>query len=145
MNKISHARLFMQKAHKGQTRWDGITPYEVHPEQVAAIVGMLFPTADEDLICAALLHDVMEDCGITYGTLETKFGDAVAYTVKMLTFPKACSDKEYVERCTSFPWNASIIKIADILANLEDGPKSQHFIERRTKALIPLIEKITKY
>jgi len=75
---IQRAFEFAAKAHEGQTRRSG-EPYITHPLAVAEIVASL--ELDEESIAAALLHDVLEDCGVTYVELEQRFGKEIASLV----------------------------------------------------------------
>ena len=57
--------------------------YIEHPIHTALFLGDL--RLDADTISAALLHDVMEDCGVTYAQLSKKFGDEIAKLVDGVT------------------------------------------------------------
>ena len=57
--KITNAYQYAEKLHEGQFRQSG-EPYVSHPVAVATIVAEL--GLDTDSICAALLHDTVEDC-----------------------------------------------------------------------------------
>lgn len=77
---IDEAREFAAKAHEGQFRKGTKRPYIVHPVEVAEIVGTM--TQDEEVICAALLHDTIEDCaGVSEEILRSRFGERVALLV----------------------------------------------------------------
>lgn len=81
-NKISEAFAVAQKAHEGQFRASG-RPYITHPTIVADIlVDMGF---DVPTICAALLHDTVEDTYITDADLRQKFGNEIADLVAGVT------------------------------------------------------------
>ena len=68
MSKVDDAMVFAAKAHEGQFRKGTRRPYIVHPIEVADIVSGM--TKDEDVICAAVLHDTIEDCrGVTKDVL----------------------------------------------------------------------------
>ena len=70
---IDDAIEFATKAHEGQFRKGTRRPYIVHPIEVADIVSTM--TNDEEVICAAVLHDTIEDCGgITQEVLKLRFG-----------------------------------------------------------------------
>ena len=69
MSLVSQADAFAAKAHDGMLRKGTNTPYIVHPREAAAIAASI--TDDEHVIAAALLHDVMEDCGVTEEELTT--------------------------------------------------------------------------
>ena len=137
--KLTKAEDFMRLAHSGQTRWDKKTPYETHPKRVVEILQELGVT-DTDTLCAGYLHDVLEDTDVNEFTLRKEFGINVCNLVKELTFRPRVTDEEYWWQCGEMSRPARWIKIADIYANLEGGKKSQHFIDKRIKALIILME-----
>ncbi len=74
---------FAEKAHKGQIRKDGITPYIVHPVRTVEILAKLH--ADQDTLISALLHDVPEDTDHDIAEVETIFGKNVAFLVEGVT------------------------------------------------------------
>ena len=79
---VANALAMAAGAHAGQTRKSG-DPYITHPIQVAQIVrswGM-----DIESVCAALLHDVVEDTEITLFQVEEQFGPVIAKLVDGLT------------------------------------------------------------
>ena len=75
MELVSEAIAFAVKAHDGMRRKKGASPYILHPMEAAVIVGTM--TDDQNLIAAAVLHDVVEDAGITLEEIEAKFGHRV--------------------------------------------------------------------
>ena len=75
MDKVTLAIEFAAKAHDGMCRKKDNTPYILHPLEAATIVGTM--TDDQDIISAALLHDVVEDTEITIEGIEEKFGKRV--------------------------------------------------------------------
>lgn len=76
-HNIHKALIFATQAHNGQTRKDTAkTPYISHPVGVAMILSEY--TNDEEVIIAGLLHDVIEDCEVSYEDLQTLFGTRVA-------------------------------------------------------------------
>ena len=78
IEKIKEAYKFASEKHAGQFRRSG-EAYIYHPLCTAIILTTV--RADCDTICAGLLHDVIEDCGVTKGELEEKFGKEVAKLV----------------------------------------------------------------
>lgn len=80
---VARATEFAEVAHRGQLRASG-EPYFTHPVGVANIL-LEFAAADRDLLCAALLHDVVEDCGVTPAALTADFGTEVAEIVVGVT------------------------------------------------------------
>ena len=79
---VEEAYIYAEKCHDGQTRVSG-GPYIEHPLQTAAFLADL--RLDYTTIAAALLHDVVEDCGVTCEQLEEKFGKDVAELVDGVT------------------------------------------------------------
>ena len=83
MTLVSDAMIFASRAHDGMLRKGTNIPYIVHPAEVAAIAATL--TDDPEILAAALLHDVMEDCGIGEAEIAVQFGSRVAQLVKSET------------------------------------------------------------
>ena len=79
---IRKAYNFAQKHHEGQMRLSG-EPYIIHPLEVAYILAEL--ELDDDTICSALLHDIVEDTGITEKQMEEEFGKEIAEIVDGVT------------------------------------------------------------
>ena len=79
MSKLDEAIKFAVEAHSGQLRKIKNTPYILHPLEAASIASSL--TKDEDIICAAVLHDVVEDTDRTIDEIRELFGDRVAELV----------------------------------------------------------------
>ena len=69
--RVRVAYEFAEKAHDGQKRSSG-EPYSIHPLAVANILTDL--GMDADTIISGLLHDTIEDTGVTKEELEEKFG-----------------------------------------------------------------------
>ena len=78
IKKIQKAYSFAFYAHMGQKRKDG-SDYITHPVAVTEI--LLELKMDSDSICAALMHDVLEDCNVQKSNLAKMFGDDVAHIV----------------------------------------------------------------
>lgn len=83
MEKINDAIKFATDAHSGQFRKLGGLPYILHPLEVMAIAGTL--TKDEDVMCAAALHDTVEDTNVTNDEIKERFGQRVAMLVSYET------------------------------------------------------------
>lgn len=80
--RVKDAYHFAEAAHKDQKRKSG-EPYIAHPVEVATILAKL--KQDADTLCAALLHDVLEDTPATQETLKLKFGPEVLFLVEGVT------------------------------------------------------------
>ncbi|OPY58172.1 MAG: GTP pyrophosphokinase [Pelotomaculum sp. PtaU1.Bin035] len=79
---IRSAFEYADIAHRGQKRFSG-EPYIVHPVEVAKILAEL--ELDQETLAAGLLHDVVEDTGITLADIEERFGSEVALLVDGVT------------------------------------------------------------
>ena len=95
IEKIRTAGKYAESLHEGQFRVSG-EPYISHPVAVAEIVANL--GLDTSSICAALLHDTVEDCSdkTNLKTIEDKFGEEIAMLVDGLTkfVPLHIEDKQ---------------------------------------------------
>ncbi|MBT5256446.1 MAG: HD domain-containing protein, partial [Alphaproteobacteria bacterium] len=80
--RLSEAALFGQEAHKGQYRDTG-EPYFTHPLEVTCLLADM--RLDTESLITALLHDTVEDCGVSLHTLSEKFGDNVSQLVDGVT------------------------------------------------------------
>ena len=86
MELVSEAIVFAVKAHDGMRRKKSDAPYILHPMEAAVIVGTM--TEDQNLIAAAVLHDVVEDADIPLKEIEEKFGARVRELVQSETEDK---------------------------------------------------------
>ena len=75
---VKKAYEFASMLHEGQTRQSG-EPYIIHPVNVAYILAEM--QADRDTLCAALLHDTLEDTSITKEEIAANFNPIVANLV----------------------------------------------------------------
>ena len=112
-----------RRAHAGHTRGGHGRPYFEHPIQVAEL---LRDEGYDDIVCAAgLLHDVVEDSGLTIGQVTERFGPDVGKLVAALTEDPAIEDWEARKlalrgRVAESGPECAAIYIADKLANLHD-------------------------
>ena len=79
---IRRAFEYANNAHGSQLRKSG-EPYMIHPVNVAYILSEL--ELDDETICAALLHDVIEDTSITYDNIKEEFNESIADMVAGVT------------------------------------------------------------
>jgi GTP pyrophosphokinase len=127
LDKIKRAYDFAAQMHEGQFRVSG-EPYITHPVAVAEIVASL--ELDTDSICAALLHDTVEDCGgrVSVEGLKKEFGPEVAVLVdgltKLVHIPFADKEEEQMENlrkmflAMSKDVRVILIKLCDRLHNM---------------------------
>ncbi|MEM4397835.1 MAG: RelA/SpoT family protein [Candidatus Woesearchaeota archaeon] len=122
---IEKAYNFARKAHEGQKRESGKDYFE-HPVSVAKILLEFKP--DTDTICAALLHDIIEDTEYTVETLKKEFNEEIAKLVEGETKTEKAifeSAEEYTAEnwrkillATTKDFRIILIKLADRLSNM---------------------------
>jgi len=125
LSKIITAYEFAAKAHQGQKRSSG-QDYIIHPLAVSYI--LLELGMDTDTICAALLHDVVEDTPVTLEEVKKRFGQDVAMLVDGVTklnkipiFSREEQQAENVRKillAMSQDIRVMIIKLCDRLHNM---------------------------
>ncbi len=117
---IREAAAFAAEAHKGALRKGSTIPYMAHPAETAVIVSMM--TEDEEVIAAALLHDVIEDAGVTQEEIREKFGARVACLVAAESEDKSKSWIERkgatIESLKTASRDSKILALGDKLSNL---------------------------
>lgn len=132
--RVIDAIAFAAHAHRAQRRKDAdATPYINHPVALVRILAVEAGIDDTDILCAAALHDYLEDCcgrddqpGLDEGRnqLRTRFGENVLAYVEALTddksLPKTERKRLQVERAAHASHGARLVKLADKIANLRD-------------------------
>jgi (p)ppGpp synthase/HD superfamily hydrolase len=126
--KLYEAIQTIMKAHDGQYRKLGGDPYAVHPIEVSLLVSRW--GADESVVIAGLLHDVVEDTPWTLEDVDAAFGPNVAGLVKYCSeLDKSLSWKErkleMIEKVRQ-PGHedAKLIVLADKLCNIKSLERS---------------------
>lgn len=122
---LRHAFEFANKAHKGQCRKSG-EPFIIHPVEVGIILADL--RMDAETICAALLHDTVEDTDVTGEDVEREFNPQVRLLVEGVTKitrieVESLSDKQVATIRKMFVAMSKdirviVIKLADRLHNM---------------------------
>ena len=120
-NLIQQALDFTIKSHAGQKRKSG-EDYVVHPILVAAIVAHF--GGSEDMIIAALLHDVVEDTDVNKADIERLYGQAVAKLVDALTKIDEIREHELVSSSTDEKLIKSALSFRKMLSSAIDDPKA---------------------
>jgi (p)ppGpp synthase/HD superfamily hydrolase len=98
-------------AHAGQIDKGG-APYILHPLRV-----MMACKGEKERI-AAVLHDVVEDCGYEVTDLREQFGGTVSDAVDALTRRRSETYEAFIDRCAANPV-ARVVKLADIADNMD--------------------------
>lgn len=127
-----HAASMAASLHSGQGRKDG-TPYFQHPARVAAILARA--GADDCLVAAGFLHDVIEDTPADYDDLFEVFGEDVADWVAVMSkdhrLPEPVREPAYKLQLQEGPWQGRAIKLADQLDNFTASMVNQKRPGRR--------------
>ena len=134
--EIQNATELCVKAHAGQFRRDGVTPYHTHPFAVAEKV-------PDELKPAALLHDVIEDTTTTLAELFKMgtFSNRTLNAVWMVTRKAGDPYDEYMELLMKSN-DAIIIKIADMEHNLSCDPSENS--KRKIAKWMPKLKEAVK-
>ena len=123
--RLLEAMYFAAEQHrdhrrKGQTA----APYINHPILVATQLARAGFGADEELLMAALLHDVIEDTETTRAELAQKFGETVAGVVMEVSDDKSLPEQERklvaVSTIAAKSRRAQLLKLSDLIANISD-------------------------
>lgn len=118
------AQWHARQRRKGKAR----EPYVVHLVEVAQLVTEATDGSDIDLTIAAVLHDAIEDAGITAAQIEALFGHEVAQLVLEVTDNKALPYAErkrlQIEKTPHKSHRAKVIKLGDKTSNLRSLAKS---------------------
>ncbi|MCK5725485.1 MAG: bifunctional (p)ppGpp synthetase/guanosine-3',5'-bis(diphosphate) 3'-pyrophosphohydrolase [Thiotrichaceae bacterium] len=138
VKKVYEAFLYAAVAHEGVTRKSG-EPYISHPLEVAHTLADLH--LDVDTLCAALLHDVIEDTDYTHNDIANEFGDTVADLVEGVTkLSYENFSNKYDAGMASFQkmmtamvddYRVVIIKLADRLHNVKTLSSMRPVKQRR--------------
>jgi guanosine-3',5'-bis(diphosphate) 3'-pyrophosphohydrolase len=123
MKKILEAAFFAARKHTHQRRKNiEDIPYINHPLEVADLLSSAGGITDEDILCAALLHDTVEDTGTRIWEIESLFGPVVAGYVTEVSddksLPKEERKRRQVQHAGSLSPGATLIKLADRISNL---------------------------
>ena len=147
---INKAKMLAGKAHEGQFRKYSGLPYIVHPIEVATIVQTV--EHSEEMIAAALLHDVVEDTDYSFEDIAKEVSPEVAILVKGLTDVSNPEDgnrkvRKAIDKDHLAEQNAEVqtIKLADVISNSQDikanDPKFAKVYIEEMKALLEVLTK----
>jgi len=116
---------FAADKHRDQRRKNAdATPYINHPIALARVLSLEAGIDDPATLCAALLHDTIEDTKTTREELAARFGEAIAAIVAEVTDDKSLDKAErkrlQVEHAAHISRPAQRVKLADKICNLRD-------------------------
>lgn len=140
LQKVIKAAVFAAHKHRDQRRKDQqASPYINHPLALANVLcNEVTGVEDPDVICAALLHDTIEDTDTSHAEIEVEFGrsvlDVVLEVTDDKTLPKAQRKILQIEHAPSLSRSAKLVKLADKICNLRDmaeSPPSNWSLDRR--------------
>ena len=120
---INKATVFATWAHEGQLRKGTKRPFIMHPLEVGRIVSTM--TEDEEVVCAAILHDTIEDCKqVDEELIRHEFGTRIASLVAQESEDKSKTWMERkshtIEHLKAAPIEVQMIALADKLSNMRD-------------------------
>ncbi|MDF2378604.1 MAG: HD domain-containing protein [Candidatus Gracilibacteria bacterium] len=146
------AKVFVEHIYKGKKRRTG-DPFVSHPYAVQALLRNA-GVDDEEVLTAALLHDILEDTDLSKSYLAFRFGLRIADIVEMLSkqdfwttdFCKMKSNMDEMEIGFGHHPEAVVIKMADRLHNLQtiEGfkpKKQQEYLYESTEVLMPVFDR----
>ena len=122
---LLEALTFAAHKHRDQRRKDAeASPYINHPIALADVLVNEGGITDVEILCAALLHDTIEDTRTTFAGLQALFGRRVAKMVLEVTDDKKLHKKTrkrlQVEHAAKLSRGAKLVKLADKICNLRD-------------------------
>jgi GTP diphosphokinase / guanosine-3',5'-bis(diphosphate) 3'-diphosphatase len=136
--------------HAGQKRRDG-SDFAAHPLRVALILHELASQTHADVLCASLLHDLLEDTDTTEDDIMEVFGTKVSDMVRSLTLQPIPEGKTKMQRnmahFESLRWegrDVQIVRSADRLDNLRtlsaipEYSRREEYVQETEEGLVPL-------
>jgi GTP diphosphokinase / guanosine-3',5'-bis(diphosphate) 3'-diphosphatase len=123
--RILKAVAFAAEKHRHQRRKDAAaSPYINHPIALADVLANEGGITDAEVLCAALLHDTIEDTETTIEELRAAFGAAITGFVLEVTDDKDLAKDErkrlQIEHAPHISRQAKLVKLADKICNLRD-------------------------
>lgn len=136
---IIQAAQFAAEKHTKQRRKDtDSSPYINHPLALASVLAVEGAIENSDVICAALLHDTIEDTATTAAELRAVFGEKITSIVLEVTddktLDKATRKELQIQHAAHASHEAKLVKLADKICNLRDilqSPPSSWSAERK--------------
>jgi guanosine-3',5'-bis(diphosphate) 3'-pyrophosphohydrolase len=124
---VFRALSFAAHAHSQQRRHGSGEPYVNHLIDVAELLVRVAGVEDEDLLAAAVLHDVVEDTSVCSADVELEFGPRIRALVDALTDDKALAKEDrkrlQIEHMRSATAEVRLIKLADHCSNIATLPE----------------------
>ncbi len=144
---VGRAVAFAARQHGDQRRPTG-APYAEHLLEALQVLARGAGVTDPDLLCAAVLHDVVEDTACTVAQVAEGFGPRVAELVAWVTIPapaagqdKAAAKEAYLRGLRSAPRDAILVKLADRASNVQT---LRNLAPARQRAYYPTFIKLVR-
>lgn len=139
LGAFAKAVAFAADKHRNQRRKDAeASPYINHPIALANVLANEGGVEDVTVLCAAVLHDTIEDTETTSEELQAIFGPKVASVVMEVTddksLEKSLRKQRQVEHAPHISKEAKLVKLADKISNLRDiiaSPPADWSAERK--------------
>jgi len=136
---VMRAAQFAAEKHRHQRRKDAhASPYINHPIALAHLLANEGGIDDPEVLCAALLHDTIEDTETTAEELHAEFGAAITAIVLEVTddttLPKEERKRLQIVHTPHASHKAKLVKLADKICNLRDiisSPPAKWPLERK--------------
>ncbi|KAB7738418.1 HD domain-containing protein [Parvibaculum sedimenti] len=133
------AVAFAAEKHRNQRRKDAdASPYINHPIALANVLANEAGIRDVAVLCAAVLHDTIEDTETTAAELDDTFGPHIASIVLEVTddktLDKQVRKQHQIEHAAHCSPEAKLVKLADKICNLRDmliSPPADWAVERK--------------
>jgi guanosine-3',5'-bis(diphosphate) 3'-pyrophosphohydrolase len=123
--QVGQAVAFAASQHGDQRRPTG-APYTEHLLEALEVLARGAGVTDPGVLCAAVLHDVVEDTACTVAQVAARFGPRVAELVGWVTIPppaagqdKAAAKEAYLRGLRRAPRDAILVKLADRASNVQ--------------------------
>jgi (p)ppGpp synthase/HD superfamily hydrolase len=148
---VAAAVGFALPCHGDQKRPTG-APYVEHLLEAVEVLVRGAGVTDPDVLCAAVLHDVVEDTPCTVTDVRAAFGDRVASMVAWVTKPETAdgedrkaSKEAYLRGLTAAPDDAILVKLADRASNVQTlrnraPQKQREYYAQTVRYIMPLAE-----
>jgi (p)ppGpp synthase/HD superfamily hydrolase len=146
---VAAAVDFAVRCHGAQRRPTG-APYLEHLLEAVEVLVRGAGVTDPQILCAAVLHDVVEDTPATVDEVRERFGDRVATMVGWVTKPKpeegadrTAAKNAYLSRLRDAPDDAIVVKLADRASNVQTLrnlglPKQREYYAQTVAYIMPL-------
>jgi GTP pyrophosphokinase len=147
--KVAGAVAFAVRFHGDQKRPTG-APYVEHLLEALEVLVRGAGVSDPDVLCAAVLHDVVEDTPCTIADVRVAFGGQVADMVAWVTKPEATGGankravkEAYLKNLANAPDDAILVKLADRASNVQTLrrlplPKQREYYAQTRTYILPL-------